>query len=98
MNTVVVTGPTGHLGLAIVTRLLRDFNVIGISRTASSVNFDEYLSGDNLGKYTPIDQDLTTFSDEVIASLVDSYVRDAKSSLVGLVNNAFTDYPALLCL
>lgn len=93
MKTVVVTGPTGHLGTAIVSRLLKSFNVIGISRTASCLKFDNHLAENCLGKYIPIDQDLSAVSDNILVSLISDCVLSADSLLVGLVNNAFTAYP-----
>ena len=93
-NTVIVTGPTGHLGLAIVSRLLKSFNVIGISRNASNLQCDALLEGDCFGKYIPMNQDLSTISEDIISSLIKEYVFNADSLLVGLVNNAFTAYPS----
>jgi NAD(P)-dependent dehydrogenase (short-subunit alcohol dehydrogenase family) len=93
MNTVVVTGPTGHLGSAIVARLLKSFNVIGISRTASSFKCDTCHSESRLGTYIPIDLDLSAVPDDCLVSLVDDCASSADSPLAGLVNNAFTAYP-----
>ena len=94
MKTVVVTGPTGHLGSAIVIRLLRCFNVIGISRTASSLKLDSSNDIDMQGKYIPIDQDLSVTPCDVLASLIENCIPNDGSYLVGLVNNAFTSYPS----
>lgn len=93
LKTVVVTGPTGHLGSAIVSRLLKSFNVIGVSRTASGLKCDIRHSEKCLGKYIPIDIDLSTVSDDVLFSLISDCALKADFLLVGLVNNAFTAYP-----
>lgn len=93
VKTVIVTGPTGRLGSAIVEHLLKSFNVIGISRTATGLKRDIRLSENHLGKYIPIDLDLSAVSDDVLVSLIDDCVLKADSLLVGLVNNAFTAYP-----
>ena len=94
METVVVTGPTGHLGSAMVSRLLASFNVIGISRTASCLQFDSQSVDGHLGKYIPLDQDLSVVSDHVLSSLIENCIVNSDSLLVGLVNNAFTAYPS----
>lgn len=94
MKTVVLTGPTGHLGAAIASHLLTCFNVIGISRTASSVGFDSQDDSEIAGNYIPIDQDLSEVSGQTLLSLIEEAVSDTNSILVGLVNNAFTHYPA----
>ena len=94
VKTVVVTGSTGHLGAAIVFRLLKCFNVIGISRTASSLRFANSLGENYLGRYIPLDQDLSSVSSDELALLIHGCVSDADSVLVGLVNNAFTTYPS----
>jgi len=94
MKTVVVTGPTGHLGCAIVSHLLTNFNVIGISRTACSLQLDHQVDGKCVGKYIPINQDLSSVSSETLLSLIEESVSSVNSFLIGLVNNAFTDYPS----
>jgi len=93
VKTVIVTGPTGHLGSAIVFRLLASFNVIGISRTASGLQLSDNLRGESLGRYIPFDIDLSVASDKVLVELVENYIATTDSPLVGLVNNAFTAYP-----
>ncbi|MCP9807331.1 SDR family oxidoreductase [Cyanobium sp. T1B-Tous] len=93
MKSIVITGPSGHLGAAIVSHLLNSFNVIGISRTASGLQLDHQVSRKCFGKYIPIDQDLSAISTEALVALINESVLDANSSLVGLVNNAFTVYP-----
>jgi len=92
-KTIVITGPTGYLGSAIVTRLLKNFNVIGISRTASSFRFDISPDGALLGQYIPLDLDLSSISDSDLVSLIDDCALASGAPLVGLVNNAFTSYP-----
>ncbi len=93
MKAVAVTGATGHLGSAIVSRLLKNYNVIGISRTASSLKFENAVAMNCPGQYIPIDRDLTCVSSDVLALLISNCVSDSDSLLIGLVNNAFTDYP-----
>ena len=94
MKTIVITGPTGHLGSAIVSHLLTSFNVIGISRTASTRKNSHQAATSCLGRYIPIDQDLSTIAAESIALLIEEGVFSLNSCLAGLVNNAFTDYPS----
>ena len=94
MKTVVVTGPTSHLGSAIVNRLLKNFNVIGISRSATCLQLDKNPAEKLLGKYIAVDQDLSVVSSKALFSLISDCVSNIDSSLVGLVNNAFTSYPA----
>lgn len=93
LRTVVVTGPTGHLGSAMVLRLLRNFNVIGISRTASSLKHCNHLDEEILGQYIPLDLDLSAVPGKVLISLIKNCAVRSDSLLVGLVNNAFTAYP-----
>lgn len=93
MKTVIVTGPTGHIGSAIVSRLLTDFHVIGISRSASGYQVDRQVSIGSIGEYMPIDSDLSIDGPSELVPLIHSAVSGVKSSLAGLVNNAFTDYP-----
>lgn len=94
MKSIVVTGPSGHLGSAMVSLLLNSFNVIGISRAASSLQFDDQVSRKCFGKYIPINQDLSVIGIESLADLIYESVSGVNSCLVGLVNNAFTVYPA----
>ena len=93
MKTVIVTGPNGHLGSAIVSRLLADFHVIGISRSASCFQDDRQVRLGSIGEYIPIDSDLSVVGPCELLPLIHSSVSSTKSSLAGLVNNAFTDYP-----
>ena len=93
MKTVVVTGPTGHLGSAIVSRLLASFNVVGISRTASSIKCNRCLGEGSSGHYIPLDVDLSVLSDNDLFELIQNCISNTDSLLVGLVNNAFTFYP-----
>ena len=93
MNTVVLTGPTGYLGKAILFHLLDSYNVIGISRSASNITVDDdFLQGCH-GKYIPLDQDLSVISADALSCLISECLSDSQSFLVGLVNNAFTYYP-----
>lgn len=94
MKSIVVTGPSGYLGAAMVSHLLNSFNVIGISRTASSLQLDDQVSRKCFGKYISIDQDLSVIDIEALVALIEESVSNVNSSLVGLVNNAFTDYPS----
>lgn len=93
MKTVILTGPTGHLGSAIVSRLLDSFNVIGISRTATSLQCADSPSEESLGRYIPFDVDLSAVSDGGLVELMENCISSTDSQLVGLVNNAFTAYP-----
>ena len=94
MKSIVITGPTGHLGAAMVSHLLNSFNVIGISRNASGLQLDDRVIGKCFGKYIPIDMDLSIVSSEAVVARIAECVSDVNSFLVGLVNNAFTYYPS----
>jgi NAD(P)-dependent dehydrogenase (short-subunit alcohol dehydrogenase family) len=76
-----------------VSRLLDSFNVIGISRTASSLEFVKSPDMTHLGEYIPLDLDISTVSVDSLLSLVENSILGSDSLLVGLVNNAFTFYP-----
>ena len=94
MKSVIVTGPSGHLGAAMVSHLLNNFNVVGISRSASGLHLDNQVTLKCPGKYIPIDQDLSAVDPEVLVASIEESISIVNSSLVGLVNNAFIDYPS----
>ena len=76
-----------------VFRLLESFNVIGISRSASAFKPDISCRDKELGKYIPIDADLSVIPDDYLVASIADLVANADSVLAGLVNNAFTAYP-----
>lgn len=85
MKTVLVTGATRGLGLAISQRLVADgYRLVGVARQ-SSPEFDALIQtvGDGVVQFVPADlSDL-----DAIPDLVGAIVRD-KGPLYALVNNA----------
>ena len=93
MDTIILTGPTSHLGIEILKNLVLKYNVIGISRSASKL---KYLirKSNKKGTYIPLDIDLAKEENSKIISQIKEKLIELKSRPVGLVNNAFTSYPA----
>lgn len=89
---VVLTGPTGHLGSAMLTCLLSGFCVIGISRQASLMS--KILPNECSLKYMPLDFDFRIDSAESVAAAVAELILCNNGELVGIVNNAFFSYPS----
>jgi len=94
MHTVVVTGPSGHLGSAITGHLLSTYNVIGISRNASGVSFNSCSCSQGSGVFVPVNSDLSKSDPLELVGTIKRHADGLNSELCGLVNNAFTDYPA----
>ena len=88
-KTVLLTGPTSHLGIAILKRLLEDYFVIGISRNASSLSLDGNLKA----YYMPIDVDLSDFNQEELIKSIKIMLFEKKSFLHGIINNGYYGYP-----
>lgn len=90
---VVITGPTGHLGIEITRAVLNSFSVIGISRTASSIKNEFNNSKNIINEYIPLDIDLSEIASDSIISMINNICKKNKGIPHGLVNNAFTYYP-----
>tara|TARA_Y100001968_G_C19439964_1_gene761953 strand:- start:1982 stop:2776 length:795 start_codon:yes stop_codon:yes gene_type:complete len=89
-NTIILTGPCGNLGRPILSLLLKSYNVIGISRNASS-----FKENPERRFYYPLDIDL--FQEDSLEEClkeINSLVNNEGFNLVGLVNNALLSYPS----
>ena len=93
MDTIVLTGPTGHLGIQILKKLILSYNVIGLSRSASKL-ISLFQNSHSKGTYIPLDIDLRQEESSKIILQIEEKLIELKSRPRGLVNNAFTDYPA----
>ncbi|MFZ4108740.1 MAG: SDR family oxidoreductase [Candidatus Planktophila sp.] len=90
-DLVVLTGPTGCLGRAILKRLLSRFLVVGVSRSATQAR--KCLKVNESSSYYPLDRDFTRDSAEDVADAINQIISGKRARLVGLVNNAFSSYP-----
>ena len=93
MDTILLTGPTSHLGIEILKKLIYTYNVIGISRSASKI-ISEIDKTSSKGTYIALDIDLSMEENGKIISEIKKKLNDLGSKPVGLVNNAFTSYPS----
>ena len=93
MDTIVLTGPTSHLGIEILKQLILKYNVIGISRSASKL-ISLFEKSHQKGTYIPLDINLFTEETSKVISQITGKLFELKSRPLGLVNNAFTSFPA----
>ena len=93
MDTIILTGPTSHLGIEILKKLIINYNVIGISRSASKLT-SIFKKSSPKGTYLPLDIDLGREEISKIISQIKEKLIELNSEPRGLVNNAFTSYPS----
>ena len=93
MDTIILTGPTSHLGIEILKKLILKYNVIGISRSASKL-ISIFKKSTPKGTYIPLDIDLSKEENLNIISQIKVKLTQLDSTPVGLVNNAFTYFPS----
>lgn len=85
MKTILLTGPTRGLGLAIAQRLVNDgYRVVGVGRTITP-EYESLVSNPKNGEAHFIPLDLNNL--EAIPALISSITRE-HGPLYGLVNNA----------
>mgnify|MGYP001162675100 CR=1 FL=1 len=93
MDSIVLTGPTSYLGTEILKKLILNYNVIGISRSASQL-LSLFKKSPSKGIYVPLDIDLAQEESSIIISLIKDKLIELRSKPIGLVNNALTSFPS----
>jgi len=88
-KTVILVGPNGHLGKEILTALLNNYFVIGISRNSSKINLPNRLKK----YYFSFEHDLKEIKEKELFNQIKSFLNLKKSFLHGIINNGYFGYP-----
>ena len=88
-DAVILTGCSGHLGSAMLSGLMEEYIVIGISRNSQNIN----LSKDIEHRFIPLNADMSLEKVELLLDKIKIIIKENKISLKGLINNAIFNYP-----
>ena len=90
-KAVVLSGVNGHLGRFILLKIIKFYNVIGISRNASKAV--EIIPKEYKSSFFPLNLDYKTSSTKEVSYKIKTLLDLHEFKLVGLVNNGITGYP-----
>jgi len=86
---IIITGCSGHLGSAMLNSLIKNYIVIGISRSSQSIK----INPDFQSRFIPLNYDFSNQKVEDIVFKVQKLIDNRKLLLKGLVNNAIFNIP-----